>query len=217
MLLARAWSAYRHETVRRPVKIIFAASVAALVAGSPAFAAPNLPLDPSGYWSTKGDESIIRISPCATPPAAPTSTTTPPPAVAPSGAGPYCGTMVWLKDPLEKGVPKTDTENPDKEKRSRPLIGLELLTELSPDKDHWKGKAYNADDGKIYDITFKVIPDKVKGDTGEITGCVLRILCMSEIFTKVQTVPGGDPTLPASGTAPHGATAKTPAPAPHTH
>jgi uncharacterized protein (DUF2147 family) len=224
MLLAHSYSAYRLACAasRRRIGFTIAASISAIIASSSAFAASTLPLDPSGYWSTKDDESIIRISPCVTPaattPAAATPPAPTPPAAAPAGtsSAPYCGTLVWLKEPLEKGVPKTDTENPDKEKRSRPLIGLELLTELSADKDHWKGKAYNADDGKIYDITFKVIPDKVKGDTGEITGCVLRILCMSETFTKVQSVPGGDPTLPAA--AAHGATpAKTPTPSAHTH
>lgn len=157
------------------------------------------PLDPSGYWNDKDQASIIRISPCATPPA-------------------YCGTVVWLKEPLDKGMPQTDTNNPDPAKRSRPILGMDVFSELIAEDDHWKGKAYNSDDGKTYDITFKVFPDKVNGDKGEITGCVLRILCKSETFTKVQAVPGGDPTLPAAPAAvnaPHAAPAKPAASSAH--
>ncbi len=209
MLLARNHSANligRPNPIRN-AQISATAALMTIVVNTSAFAAP---LDPAGLWSTKDDESIIRIGPCAFPSTTLSATTPPPPSVVP----PYCGTLVWLKDPLEKGVPKMDAENPDKEKRKRPLIGLELLTGLSAEKDHWKGKAYNADDGKIYDITFKVIPDKVKGDKGEITGCLVWPLCKSETFTKVQVVPGGDPTIPATPGVPHASPSKTP-PAPH--
>ncbi len=165
-------------------------------ASSSAFAAP---VDPSGYWFDKDEATIIRISPCTTPPA-------------------FCGTVVWLKEPLEKGVPQTDSNNPDPAKRSRPILGMDVFSELVADDDHWKGKAYNSDDGKTYDITFKVIPDKVKGDKGEITGCVLRILCQTETFKRAQTVPGGDPTLPPPANAPHGTTtAKPSAATPRSH
>ncbi len=169
-----SWKSLRH--IVSIAGMIWGATLPDAIAASP-------PVDPAGYWSTRDDESIMRISPCTKPEF-------------------LCGTMVWLKDPLEDGAPKTDENNPDKTKRSRPLIGLEILTELVADGDHWKGKAYNAEDGKVYDITFKVLPDKVKGDKAEITGCVLRYLCKSETFTKVQTVPGGDPTLPPPVVAP---------------
>jgi uncharacterized protein (DUF2147 family) len=214
MLLARVYSAYfvlRRDPIR--IAIMSATGALTLLMNTSAFAAP---LDPSGLWSTKDDESIIRIGPCAPPPGIP-PVVAPPGAPTPSPVPPYCGTLVWMKDPLEKGLPKTDTQNPDREKRKRPLIGLELLTELSAEADHWKGKAYNADDGKIYDITFKVVPDKLKGDKGEIRGCVLRILCQSETFTKVQAVPGGDPTLtPAPAYAVPSKVQPAPA-SPHAH
>jgi len=148
------------------------------------------PADPAGYWSTKDDESIMRISPCTAKPAS------------------FCGTIVWLKEPLKNGKPQVDENNPDKAKQNRPLLGLEVLLDLEANEDHWKGKAYNADDGKVYDITFKA-----KGEKGEITGCVLRYLCKSETFKKVSSVPGGDPTLPppAAATAPGAAAPHAPA------
>jgi uncharacterized protein (DUF2147 family) len=200
MPLARPYSAYssRHG---RTAWAALAASAALTMMTSISFAASTPPIDPSGYWSTKDDESIIRIGLCGTPA---TTAATPTPSTPPI----YCGTLVWLKDPLEKGVPKVDDLNPDPAKRGRPIIGMDLFTEFVADGDHWKGKAYNSDDGKTWDVTFKVLPDKVKGDKIEITGCLVWPLCQSEHFTKVQTVPGGDPTLAAANTSPHGTPGK---------
>ncbi len=187
----RGFSAAMRSIVGRMGLAGFAGLALSSVVGLMAFAAPALPLDPSGYWSTKDDESIVRLGPCT------------------PGGQVYCGTLVWLKEPLENGVPKIDNLNPDPAKRGQPIIGMELFTEFVAEDDHWKGKAYNADDGRTWEVTFKVRPDKTNGDKGEITGCVLRILCQSETFTKVPTVPGGDPTL-ATTAAPHGAPAKAP-------
>jgi len=185
---------------------LLASSVLGLTMVVPPVFAAATPADPAGYWITKDDESIMRISPCTAKPTA------------------FCGTIVWLKEPLKDGKPQTDENNPDKTKQTRPLIGIEVLSDLEADEDHWKGKAYNADDGKIYDITFKA-----KGEKGEITGCVLRYLCKSETFKKTQTVPGGDPTLPPTAAAaptapatPHTGTATskpaaTPATPAHAH
>ena len=69
------------------------------------------------------------------------------------------------------------------------MIGLQILSNLTADQDHWRGKAYNPQDGKTYDITFKVIPDRAAGDKAEIEGCVLKFLCKTDVFTKTQTMP----------------------------
>ncbi len=209
MPLPRAYSAYRSscESIHRDAKRALIAAAALMMTSASGFAASPPPVDPAGYWSTKDDESIIRIGPCATP-AAPSTIP------APNAPLVYCGTIVWLKEPLEKGVPKIDNINPDPAKRGRPIVGMEVFSEFVVDSDHWKGKAYNSDDGKTWDVTFKVQPDKTNGDKAEITGCLVWPLCQSETFTKVQTVPGGDPTLAASSAPPHGgAPGKTPPPA----
>jgi uncharacterized protein (DUF2147 family) len=143
-----------------------------------ALAAPN---DPSGLWSTKDDESIIEIAPC--------------------GEN-YCGTLVWLKEPSENdGTQKADRLNEDETLRGRPLIGIVLLVDLEPEKTKWRGKAYNPDDGKTYEITFKPGPSKAPGEKAEIEGCILKILCQSETFTRVETIPGMEPAPPPPATA----------------
>jgi uncharacterized protein (DUF2147 family) len=147
------------------------------IASTSALAAPN---DPTGLWSTKDDESIIEIAPCGES---------------------YCGTLVWLKEPNETdGTPKADALNEDETLRGRPLVGIVLLTELAPEKTKWRGKAYNADDGKTYEITFKPGPSKAPGEKAEIEGCILKILCQSETFTRIETIPGMEPAPPPVAT-----------------
>lgn len=137
------------------------------------------PADPSGLWATKEDESIIKIAPCGTF---------------------FCGTLVWLKEPNEDdGTPKLDTKNADKRLRGRPMLGIELLIDLAPVKNHWRGKAYNPEDGKTYDITFKLASGKAPAEKAEVEGCFLGFLCSSETFTRVRAIPGTD-SVPAPST-----------------
>jgi len=154
---------------------IFAVALAWLAFGGRAEAAPP---DPTGLWSTKDDESIIEIGPCGQF---------------------YCGVLVWLAEPYDKaGKPKTDQANEDESLRSRPLIGHQVLIDLAPEKNLWRGKAYNADDGKTYDITFKPAPGKVVGDKAEIRGCMLKFLCRSESFTRIMALPATAATAPTA-------------------
>lgn len=120
--------------------------------------------DPSGLWFTKGNGSIIKIAPCGSF---------------------YCGALIWLREPNDSnGQPKTDRLNEDESKRGRPLLGINILINLAAEKDHWRGKAYNPEDGKTYDITMKVLDDKA-----ELQGCILKILCQTNLLTRTASVP----------------------------
>jgi uncharacterized protein (DUF2147 family) len=143
-----------------------AASVTLFLNVNPAAAAPDSPV---GLWFTANEGSIIKIAPCGED---------------------FCGALIWLKEPDgPDGKPKSDTLNEDSAERGKPLIGLEILRDLSADYDRWCGKAYNPEDGKTYDITFKVVPGKAAADKAEIEGCVLKILCKTDVFTRTQAVP----------------------------
>lgn len=134
------------------------------------------PSSPDGIWYTKGQESIIKVHPCG------------------ADAEVLCGTLVWLKEPKDAdGALKVDKLNKDPSKKNKPMVGLDILLNMKPADDHWKGKAYNPEDGKLYEITFKPKDD----DTADLRGCVLGFLCQTEEFTRAKEVPGGDPT--ASG------------------
>lgn len=133
------------------------------------------PKSPAGLWFTANQRSVVRIAPCGED---------------------FCGVVTWMKEPNgPDGKPKIDRLNEDPAKRGKPVLGLEILQNLAVADDHWRGKAYNPEDGKTYDITFKVISDD-SGERAELEGCVLKILCKTEVFTRAQSVPKSAPPSP---------------------
>jgi uncharacterized protein (DUF2147 family) len=128
-------------------------------AGSPrAFAA-----EPTGNWLTQTGGSRIRIADCG---------------------GALCGTITWLKEPNdpETGKPKTDKNNSDASKRSRPLIGVQIVLGMKPaGAGKWAGQVYNAEDGKTYsgNLTF------TGGNSLQLQGCALGgLVCKGQTWTK---------------------------------
>jgi uncharacterized protein (DUF2147 family) len=89
--------------------------------------------DPMGLWLTKDRDAQVRVADCA---------------------GVLCGTIVWLKDPIDPttGKPVTDKQNVDRAQRSRPLMGGPVILDMKPSgtPDKWTGHIYNSDDGKTY-------------------------------------------------------------------
>ena len=97
--------------------------------------------------------------------------------------GKLCGKVVALKKPLNKqGQPKTDKENPNPALRSRPVIGILLMSNMKPDGDNkWSGSIYNPDDGRTYSATMKLDGDRMK-----VKGCVIGLICQSKWFVRVE-------------------------------
>lgn len=81
----------------------------------------------------------------------------------------YFGRIVVLKNPLYAddtttgmaGQPKVDLNNPDLDKQSRPIVGLNLLRGFIYIGDNkWrKGKIYDPGNGKDYDCNIKLKDD----------------------------------------------------------
>jgi uncharacterized protein (DUF2147 family) len=121
--------------------------------------------DPIGTWLTQGGNSRIRIADCG---------------------GALCGSLIWLKEPndSETGKPKTDKNNSDAAKRSRPLIGVQIVLSMKPSgTDKWSGQVYNAEDGKTYsgNLTY------AGGESLQLQGCALGgLLCKSQTWTKAK-------------------------------
>ena len=143
-------------------------AVAALALGAQT-AARAADLQPVGTWLVEDGRAKIRTEKCG------------------DGNAGLCGYVVWLKEPLtEKGQPKTDIKNPDPAKRSRPSLGMELIEELKLDDDGiYKGQIYNAENGKMYDVSLS----RESEDELKIKGCMLKYLCGSQTWTKVADLP----------------------------
>ncbi|GJE61883.1 DUF2147 domain-containing protein [Methylobacterium trifolii] len=141
-------------------------SGALLLAGL-ATASADTAKDPSGTWLTGDGRAKIRIDRCG------------------AGQAQVCGKVVWLKVPnTDAGTPRTDLKNPDPKKRSRPVIGLQLIDGLKPDEEKFSGELYNIEEGKIYQVSL----ERESASELSVSGCVLKILCGSQTWTKVPDV-----------------------------
>jgi uncharacterized protein (DUF2147 family) len=97
--------------------------------GRPLFAAT-----PIGLWYAEGGAAQVEISQCG---------------------NTLCGRVVWLRSPLdENGCALQDHHNPDTTRRNRPVLGLEILQGLTPDRgseNEWSGGTiYDPSNGKTY-------------------------------------------------------------------
>ncbi len=124
---------------------------------------PSLAADPKGSWLTENGRSKIRIADCG---------------------GALCGTIEWLKEPNdpETGRPKTDKNNADTGKRTRPLIGVAIVLGMKPSgADKWAGQVYNAEDGKTYSGNITLTgPSALK-----LEGCALGgLICKGQTWTR---------------------------------
>jgi uncharacterized protein (DUF2147 family) len=87
-----------------------------------------------------------------------------------SSNGKFNGRIVWLKEPLKDGKPKTDDQNPDDQLKLRPIIGLPILSDFVKDGDYkyTDGTIYDPKNGKTYscNITYKGKTLAIRGYIG---------------------------------------------------
>lgn len=117
---------------------------------------------PEGTWLSEDGRTKVQIVNCG---------------------GKLCATVAWLGEPNDPatGQPKTDKHNPDPQKRSRPLIGLQVVNGMTPNGENvWSGRIYNADDGRTYKASLTLNG----GSTAKVQGCVLAVLCKSHTWTR---------------------------------
>ena len=94
------------------VRMFLRSLVAALLMSSTG-RAETIPADPSGTWLTENGLARIRLERCGT------------------ARDRICGFIVWMQDPLDpRGQPLRDSLNPDPDKRTRALLGHQLILGL---------------------------------------------------------------------------------------
>jgi uncharacterized protein (DUF2147 family) len=122
-----------------------------------------LAANPEGNWLSEDGGTKVHISTC--------------------GGNKLCATLIWLDHPIDPatGKPKTDKLNPDPAKRTRPLIGLQVVNALAPSGPNtWSGRIYNADDGHTYKARLMVESESV----AKVQGCMLAVLCKTHTWTR---------------------------------
>jgi uncharacterized protein (DUF2147 family) len=118
--------------------------------------------DPSGTWLTQAGDARIRIARCG---------------------GNVCGTIVWLKDPIDPmtGKPQVDDKNPNPKLQNRRIIGLRIFSMAPEPSGSWSGLLYNADDGQSYKASVAATgPTQL-----EVRGCA-GPFCGSETWSRVR-------------------------------
>jgi uncharacterized protein (DUF2147 family) len=100
-----------------------------------------------GDWLTQSGSAKVRVAPCA--------------------GGKLCGTVVWMKDPLDPAL------------RSRPVVGLQLIRDFrSAPGGGWSGGTiYDPNSGKTYASKLGLNPD----GTLKVEGCI-SIICQAQTW-----------------------------------
>jgi len=119
--------------------------------------------DVRGTWLSQDGNAKVRITDCGSV---------------------LCGTLVWLRKPIDREthLPRTDKLNPDSNKRPLPMLGLQVAQGLRTIGDNrWAGSIYNADEGKSYQITLTL----TNPNEATLVGCILGLICKSEHWKKI--------------------------------
>jgi uncharacterized protein (DUF2147 family) len=137
----------------------FTALVAAALAALPAAALAQAPAI-EGLWTTHDGRAVVRIERC--------------------GAQ-MCGQIARILE-TAPGIPTTDANNPEARLRTRPLVGLQILSGFKAGRRQWQdGRAYDPRTGRSYTSSLRLNPD----GSLRITGCVLFV-CRSKQWTRAR-------------------------------
>ncbi|WP_026605692.1 DUF2147 domain-containing protein [Methylocapsa acidiphila] len=123
-----------------------------------AFGAGLAKADPIGEWRVADGNATVQIRKCG---------------------GAYCGFVATTRT-----APGRDEKNPDPAKRSRSVLGIEVLINLRPAGNNlWTGTTYNAEDGQFYSAKVSLQSERAL----QIQGCVPNsTLCGSETWVRVK-------------------------------
>lgn len=123
---------------------------------APALAAPDL----GGEWLVEDKKATVTIGRC--------------------GSN-WCGriTRILQRDPNWNG---RDVNNPDPAQRSRPVIGLPILTGFKPDAQGLTGgRIYDPNSGRTYRSMLRLNPD----GSLKVSGCI-AVFCQSQRWTRAR-------------------------------
>jgi uncharacterized protein (DUF2147 family) len=145
------------------VRMIMRATVAATLIAA-AGRGHASPVDPGGTWLTEDGRARIRLERCG------------------ATLEQICGYIVWMQNPTDaKGQPFRDEFNPDPAKRSRLLLGHQLILGLQPTPEgRFEGQIYNAENGKSYSISVW----RDSSESLKVKGCMLSVFCATQAWTQ---------------------------------
>ncbi|WP_026325870.1 DUF2147 domain-containing protein [Sphingomonas sp. Mn802worker] len=138
-------------TMLRARTAILTALTGSLALAAPAFAAQPI----SGRYLTEDGAALVEVGPCG---------------------GKTCGRIVRVLKHTP-GAAATDVNNKDKALRSRPIIGMPVLSEFADAGDDWRGRIYDPRNGK----TYKSIVSRNADGSLKVQGCI-AFLCQTQTW-----------------------------------
>lgn len=126
--------------------------VLALMAAAPGVAAVPV----TGKWLTTEKDSVVVIAPC--------------------GSN-LCGKIERILKPNPRG-PAVDSNNPNPALRSRPILGMAILTGFADAGKKWAGSIYDPRAGKVYRSELV----KLANGNLQVKGCV-GMFCKTMVWT----------------------------------
>ena len=135
-----------------PRLVLRALAVVALLSAPLSGAAAAAAIE--GQWLTDDGKAVVQIAACGQR---------------------LCGRIARVLD-TRANVPKTDVNNPDPRLRTRPLVGLQILSGYRSGSAAWEnGRAYDPKTGSSYKSSLRLNAD----GSLRVTGCVLFV-CRSK-------------------------------------
>jgi len=110
----------------------------------------------TGKWVTAGKDSVVEVAPC--------------------GAR-ICGRIVKILKPVDPAN-AVDRFNPNPTLKSRPILGLPILTNFTDNGSQWSGTIYDPRNGKSYRSNLARNPD----GTLKVQGCI-AFFCQTQTWT----------------------------------
>ena len=137
------------RTLRAPA--VLTALAGTLILATPALAAQAI----NGRYLTEDGAALVEVGPCG---------------------GKTCGRIVKVLKHTP-GAAATDVNNKDKALRSRPILGMPVLSEFVDGGDDWRGRIYDPRNGK----TYKSIVSRNADGTLKVQGCI-AFLCQTQTW-----------------------------------
>jgi uncharacterized protein (DUF2147 family) len=123
-----------------------------------AAASANGPSPIAGRWTTDDGKAIMEVASC--------------------GAA-MCAKIARFLTAQPAGGAR-DAKNPDKALRSRPLLGVQVLSGLKPDGSAWSGRGYSPEEGRNFNATVTTTGNKLN-----LKGCV-AVFCRTVTWTRAK-------------------------------
>lgn len=112
-----------------------------------------------GRWRTDDGKAIITVAPCS------------------AGSTALCGRISRFLVPEPAGGAR-DTNNPDRALRTRALMGVQVLSNLTRSGNSWTGRGYSPEEGRNFNATVTT-----EGSRLNVRGCV-AIFCRTVVWTR---------------------------------